>query len=126
VNHESDARAVAERMRREEDQRRRANEARYQRARQELDTLIACAAGFPSVRRIIVWGSMLRPDRFCEISDIDICVEGVKAPDEWSRLERAMLETTTFPLDLVRWEELIEPHRESILARGKVMYESDC
>lgn len=109
-----------------EDERRRANEARYQHARRELDALIACAAGFPGVRRILVWGSLLPPDRFCEISDIDICVEGVDDPVEWSRLERAMLEATSFPLDLVRWEEFIEPHRESILARGKVLYESDC
>lgn len=126
MDHESDARAVAERMRREEDERRRANEARYRHARRDLDALVACAAGFPGVRRVLVWGSLLRPDRFCEISDIDICVEGVDDPVEWSRIERAMLETTTFPLDLVRWEELIEPHRESILARGKVLYESDC
>ena len=39
------------------------------------------------------------------------------------RLERALLDVVDMPLHLVRWEELIEPHRERILARGKVVYE---
>ena len=125
MDRESSARAVAERMRREDRERRHANETRYRRARGELDALVEIAAGFPGVHRVLTWGSILRPDRFCEISDIDLCIAGIDDPREWSRLERALLDATTFSLDLVRWEELIEPHRESILARGKVMYESD-
>ena len=39
-----------------------------------------------------------------------------------TRLERALLDVVELPLDLVRWEELIPPHRERILARGNVVY----
>ena len=123
-DHGIDISRVAARMREQDDQQARERSRRYAEARRQLDAAIAVAAGFPEVRRIRVWGSLLRPDRFTELSDIDLCVEGVRSPEVWSRLERALLDTVTMPLDLVRWETLMEPHRESILARGEVVYES--
>ena len=71
-----------------------------------------------------MWGSLLRPDRFTELSDVDIYIEGVSSPEVWSSIERDLLDAVSLPLDLVRWETLMQPHRESIVARGKVVYES--
>jgi len=71
------------------------------------------------------WGSILKPDQFTEYSDLDLAIEGVTSPEEWGRLERALLDAVILPLDLVRWEELMEPHRESITERGTILYESD-
>lgn len=40
------------------------------------------------------------------------------------RVWGSLLDAVGLPLDLVRWEPLMQPHRESIVARGKVEYES--
>lgn len=116
---------AAERIARESEALDRKRAALYARAKTEFEAAVGVAKEFPDVRRVITWGSILRPDRFTELSDIDICIEGVSDPEEWSRLERALLDVVTFPLDLVRWEELIAPHREAVLARGEVVYESE-
>lgn len=116
---------AAARLREEDERRARDSRARYETARHELDRAVEIARSCPHVRRIRVWGSILRPDRFAGHSDIDICVEGVESPQVWSDLERALLSVVTLPLHLVRWETLIEPHRESIVTRGEVVYESD-
>ena len=118
-----DVEKAAARFRREDNRRRLALRERFARAERQLALAIDCAREFPGTTRIITWGSILRPDRFSEFSDIDLCVEGIKDPREWSRLERALLDVVDMPLDLVRWEDVMEPHRESILARGKVVYE---
>lgn len=122
---EFDVGAAARRIRSEEEREARIRLERFRDASRQVDSALAVLRGFPSVRRVILWGSILRPERFSGISDIDICVEGVTDPKEWSRLEQELLQVITLPLDLVSWESLMEPHRESIVARGKVMYEQD-
>ena len=120
-----DIQAVARRfeaMDREEIERRR---ERHRRAQEELRQALAYILANHTPRRVRVWGSVLRADRFTEQSDIDICVEGIVDPVEWSRLERGLLDIVTLPLDLVQWESLIAPHREAISERGTVVYESD-
>jgi predicted nucleotidyltransferase len=124
-DHGIDIARAAKRIIREEKLIREQRHARYLKARSEFEAAVEAAKAFPTVQRIITWGSILRPERFTERSDIDICVQGIDDPREWSRLERALLDLVTLPLDLVRWEELMEPHRESILARGEVVYESN-
>ncbi len=116
---------AAARLREEDGRRARENLLRYEKAQHELAHAVEVARSCPHVRRIRVWGSVLRPDRFARHSDIDICVEGIESPQVWSELERALLSVVTLPLHLVRWETLIEPHRESIVARGEVVYESE-
>ena len=120
-----DIASAAKRIVREDELVRAQRQARYQQARSEFEAALGAAQSFPAVRKIITWGSILRPERFTERSDIDICVEGIDDPREWSRLERTLLDLVTLPLHLVRWEELMSPYRESILARGEVVYESD-
>lgn len=114
---------VADRFRKKDEDRDRRLRARYQLAREQLGGAVDIARRFPGVRRVITWGSILRPHQFTELSDVDICIEGVSSPEDWNRLERTLLDAVTLPLDLVRWEELSPPHRESIIARGKVLYE---
>lgn len=116
--------AAAEHQRRleREDQARR--DDRYRRAKTELDAALAHIRVHFTPRRIIVWGSILAPERFTELSDLDICVEGIDDWAEWSRLERDLLEITTLPLDLVKWESLQPIHQRRILERGEVVYES--
>ena len=125
TDHGIDLERAAARILAEDAEHERLRAERYEQAQRELERALDVIHGFPEVRRVRVWGSLLRPDRFTELSDIDICIEGVSSPEVWSRLERALLHAVTLPLDLVRWETLMEPHRESITARGKVVYESD-
>ncbi len=124
ADHGIDLSRAAARIREQERERASVRAERYARARADLERALEIIRAFPQVRRVLVWGSIRRPDRFTELSDIDICVEGVSAPEVWSAIERKLLDAVSLPLDLVRWETLMEPHRESICARGEVVYES--
>lgn len=115
---------VSERFRRADQLKRESRAKRYAEALRQLDRATEIVRTFPSARRLLTWGSVLKPHQFTETSDLDLCVEGIASPEEWNQLERALFEAVEFPLDLVRWEELIEPHRQSILRRGRVLYES--
>jgi predicted nucleotidyltransferase len=99
--------------------------ARFEQAQRELNRAVYHVRTAFACRRIIVWGSMLHPSRFTEMSDLDICVEGIDDIEEWSRLEREVLEMTTLPLHLVRWESLQPLYRRRIMERGEVVYEAN-
>jgi predicted nucleotidyltransferase len=102
------------------------NEARHRRwleATKEAARIIDYIAVNYRPRRIIQWGSLLRPDRFTENSDIDIAVEGISSPGTWSRMEREVEGITTMPLDLVPFDRIHREHQNQILSRGKVVYE---
>lgn len=75
---------------------------------------------------IYQWGSLVDPRLFSaisDISDIDIAVEGIKQLDAWLQMEKELFEMTDYPLDLVRWENLLPEYREPILRRGQVVYQ---
>jgi len=73
--------------------------------------------------RIYQWGSLLREEQFSDRSDTDVAVEGIASLECRLRLEKELLDLSSFPLDLFRWENLWPEHRDRILARGKVVYE---
>lgn len=73
--------------------------------------------------RVVQWGSVLKPERFTEVSDIDIAVEGIHDQQLWSDMERDLEKMLTFPLDLVPLDRIRPEFRDQILARGKVVYE---
>ena len=124
TSHGIDLDRAAARIREQDRERERARGRRYEQAQRDLERALEIVRTYPQVRRVRVWGSLLRPDRFTELSDVDICIEGVSSPEVWSSIERDLLDAVSLPLDLVRWETLMQPHRESIVARGKVVYES--
>ena len=111
-------------MRQQDAEQAAERSARYAVAQEDLGRVLEILRHYPAVKRVRTWGSMLRPDRFTELSDVDVGVEGVDSPQVWSQIERELLDEVRLPLDLVRWESLMEPHRKSIEARGKVVYES--
>jgi len=73
--------------------------------------------------RIIQWGSVLKPEQFCEISDIDLAVVGIDAIT-FMKLYADAEQLTSFPLDLVRWEGIYPEFQTIILNKGKVVYEA--
>ena len=111
---------------------RRREEARQQRlhelwlkAKDESDEAIRLLIEKYHPTRIIQWGSILRPERFSEISDIDIAVEGIDDMETWSKMERDLETALSFPLDLVRFDRLHPEHQKQILMRGEVVYERE-
>lgn len=103
--------------------RRDARERRRLQAQLEAEKVIEYIKERYSPRRIIQWGSILRPEHFTESSDIDIAVEGIADLEEWSRMERDVERMVTLPLDLVPFDRIHPEHQKQILLRGTVVYE---
>jgi len=76
-----------------------------------------------SPNRIYQWGSLLDENKFSEISDIDIAVEGIKSSEDFFALYGEATEMTEFPLDIVEMEKIIPEHADSIKQNGKIIYE---
>ena len=60
-----------------ERRRRLAVDERYARATRDARAIVSEIAAQVNPRRIYQWGSLLNRDRFSEISDLDIAVEGL-------------------------------------------------
>ncbi len=75
--------------------------------------------------RIYQWGSLLTPERFQEISDIDIAVEGLTDPMAGLHALDDACKLTPFPVDLVEMERIHPAHAETIRKEGKLVYERD-
>ena len=73
--------------------------------------------------RIWQWGSLLDRDRFSEISDIDIGVEGIADVQAFFELYGKALALTAFPLDLIQLERIEPIHADSIRQNGRLAYE---
>ncbi len=102
-----------------------ANRQRWEQARADAGRIIAHIAAQYHPRRIYQWGSVLRPERFNEMSDIDIAVEGIDSAERWFALYGDAMKMTDFPLDLVQFERIEREYRAYIIEHGKVMYERD-
>ncbi len=74
-------------------------------------------------KRIYQWGSLLHPEQFSEISDIDIAVEGIGSAETFFKLFGEADAMTKAPLDLVELEKVEPVHRESIIRKGRLIYE---
>ncbi len=107
---------------------------KYERRRKDLDVRFSQAtADFESVidkiitrhnpRRILQWGLLLDRQRFSEISDIDIAVEGIRDAEEFFGILGIAMDSTNLPVDLVEIEKLPEETAARIRKKGKVVYE---
>lgn len=74
-------------------------------------------------RRIYQWGSLLQPDRFREISDIDIAIEGLHDPLAGLHALDDACQLTRFPVDLVELERIHPAHAKTIREEGKLVYD---
>jgi uncharacterized protein len=109
--------------------RRRAREKSAQRRRlfekadAQCKRIVTMAIAKYKPRRIYVWGSLLRPGRFDENSDIDIAVEGVEPAEKFFALAGDALNMAAFPLDLVELDKIDPLDRQTIITKGKLVYE---
>ena len=100
------------------------NEQRRERLRRLLRTAQRDAARIISAlaeeyrpRRIYQWGSLVHTERFREISDIDIAIEGMACDEQALASIRSQAELMTdLPVDLVVMGRL-EPGRANLIRR---------
>ena len=74
------------------------------------------------VKRIILFGSLATGDYFRKNSDIDLAVEGLKGED-FLRAYADLMLALNWSIDLKPLEEITGIFRETILKRGKIIYE---
>ena len=73
-------------------------------------------------QRVYQWGSLLAPERFSEISDIDIAIEGIRSAADYFAMLGDAMELTAFPLDLVDLDKIDPLHAASIRQHGRLVY----
>ena len=93
------------------------------RARADAERIIAMLVERYKPTRIYQWGSLTRPDRFREWSDIDIALEGLQDPLAGLHAMDDAEEMTSFPVDLAELERIDPAHAETIRSRGRLVYE---
>ena len=99
------------------------NRILWERARKDARSIVEMIMRDFAPIRIYQWGSVLEPDHFNEISDIDIAVEGItKAENIFSLLAKAS-EMTDFSLDIVQIECIAPEFANIIRMKGVVVYE---
>ena len=111
---------VARQARRREALRRRLHSAQRDAAR-----IIATIAAKYRPGRIYQWGSLVHTDRFAEISDIDIAVEGMSCDERLLETIRSQADAMTdLHVDLVVMERL-DPGRADLIRRfGTVAWQA--
>lgn len=92
-----------------------------------LNKLVEHISAFPSVQKIILYGSRAKGTH-SDFSDIDIAVVGVKDRREWLHIHcLADVEDNRVPtllkIDLVQFEHVDPLLQQSIREEGQILYE---
>ena len=106
------------------ERRRRARlDERYARATRDAQGIVAEIAAQVNPRRIYQWGSLLDRNRFSEISDVDIAVEGLNGAAEFFQVLGIAMNGTSLPVDVVEMEKLPADVADRIRKRGALVHE---
>ena len=106
------------------ERRRRARlDERYARATRDARAIVAEIAAQVNPHRIYQWGSLLDRNRFSEISDVDIAVEGLNGAAEFFQVLGIAMNGTSLPVDVVEMEKLPADVAERIRQRGALVHE---
>ena len=106
-----------------ERRRRLAVDERYARATRDARAIVSEIVAQVNPRRIYQWGSLLDRERFTEISDLDIAVEGLNGPAEFFRILGIAMTGTALPVDIVELEKVPADVAERIRRRGMLVHE---
>lgn len=74
-------------------------------------------------KRIWQWGSLLNRDKFSEISDIDIAVEGITSAKIFFKMYGDVMNLSEFSIDLIQIEKIESEFADTIKSGGKIVYE---
>jgi uncharacterized protein len=98
--------------------------AQFQNLPQSIQNFLKHCVKLVEPKKIILFGSRARGN-FRENSDFDIAVQGLKFPEQWSKL-LVDLENESFTLykiDLVRIDQLNDDYLRNINNEGLSLYE---
>jgi predicted nucleotidyltransferase len=101
--------------------RREENQKRWAQATEECRRIVDMIIQKYNPARIIQWGSLLNPEAFDEMSDIDLAVEGLVEAERYFALLGDAMEMSTFKLDLVQLEKIEPEFAEIIKMKGQVI-----
>lgn len=76
-------------------------------------------------RCIWQWGSLLNPEKFSEISDIDLALEGLAGPQQFFAALGDAMNMTKFPVDIVELEKIGLENAQYIRNTGKLLFSAD-
>ena len=95
-----------------------------QSAQRDAARIISAIAAQHRPLRIYQWGSLVHTERFSEISDIDIAIEGMSCDEQTLAAIRSQADSMTdFHVDFVVMERL-DPGRADLIRRfGAVAWE---
>ncbi len=96
---------------------------RHQRALNDFQQIVDMIVKKYNPKKIYQWGSLLSKDKFSEISDIDIAVEGLPDAQSYFNMLADAEKLTSFPLDIVEMESIHELHKNMIIHKGVLVYE---
>ncbi len=105
--------------------RRLAMREKYDRACMDFDAITGLIIKKYNPVRIYQWGSLLSFDRFSNISDIDIAVEGITSAEEFFRLYGEIMDLTDLSVDIVQMEKIEPEFADIIRIKGKLIYERE-
>ena len=97
--------------------------SRFEQAEKDFTKIVDYLISEFNPKRIYQWGSLLYPERFSEISDIDIAVEVDLLPEEFFRMLIEVDDMTDLPVDLVEIDKIHPHYADTILTYGKLIYE---
>ncbi len=118
-----DTAAARESLRQREALRQKRLEELETKAERDACRIIEMLKDRYNPARIYRWGSLLRPGRFREWSDIDIALEGLSDPLAGLRALDDACRMTDFPVDLVELDRIDPRHAYDIRREGKLVYE---
>ena len=103
--------------------RREKLDLRLSRARRDSEAILRRIIEEINPRRIYQWGSLVHPERFSEISDIDLALEGLEGPQQYFDALGIAMEKSDFRVDIVEMDKLDAETAHEIRSRGKLVYE---
>ena len=94
----------------------------FEKAKDDAEKIIRMIINDYHPEKIWQWGSLLKQDKFSEISDIDIALEGLVSPKIYFELAGKADAMTSFSVDIVQMETIEPLHAESIRKNGRLVY----
>jgi predicted nucleotidyltransferase len=79
---------------------------------------------FPSVTKVVIFGSLIRPGYFTELSDVDIAIKDLPNPMYWQAFSWFENCLKFENIDLVRFEDA-KPSIMKYIENGGVIYEQE-
>jgi predicted nucleotidyltransferase len=96
---------------------------KWETACADFDRIVSLIISKYNPSRIYQWGSLIRPENFSEISDIDIGLEGIKGPEEYFAILGDAMDLTSFPIDIIELDKIDPADAEHIRKKGRLVYE---